>query len=198
MKESSSKTNKEWTEQTRGALAEAAEQLFATHGYANVSAEAIARAAGMTRGALQYQFGDRKGLFAYVLDRMLQRLSEHLFDATMDHAHGVHEVAGGIALFIDAIGDPVLQRIVLLDGPSVLGWSDWRERCGKVGLPLLTHGLNHWVEAGIINAEEVQGLAEILLGATLHAALAAADRDEAPLSALQRLVERLTKDSAAH
>jgi AcrR family transcriptional regulator len=198
MKESSSKTNEEWSEQTRSALAEAAEELFATHGYANVSAEAIARAAGMTRGAIQYQFGNRKGLFTHVLDGLLQRLSGHLFKATMDRAHGVHEVAVGITLFAEAVSVPAMQRIVLLDGPAVLGWSNWRERCGMMGLPLLTHSLSHWANARIIRAEEVAGLAEVLLGATLHAALAAAHGDTVPLNALQLLVRRLARGSAGY
>lgn len=191
MKESSRRSNREWSEATRGALADAAERLFAARGYADVSAEEIARTAGLTRGAIQYQFGDRRALFAHVFDRLLDRLSARLFTATMAHAHGVHEVAAGTRLFADAVAEPAVQRILLIDGPSVLGWADWRERCGRVGLPLLTHALGHWAEAGVIGGDEVPGLADLLLASTLHAALAQAHGDEQPMQALHRMIERM-------
>ena len=190
---SSRRTNKEWTDATRTMLGDAAEELFADQGYTLVSAEAIARKAGVTRGAIQYQFGDRRGLFAHVLDQVLKRLAARLFADTMNHTHGVHEVAVGTKLFADAIADATIQRIVLIDGPAVLGWADWRSRCGQIGLPLLSHGLNHWAEAGIIAADEVAGMADLLLAALLHAGLAATNGDEQPMLMLHRVIDRLSK-----
>ena len=191
MKESSRRTNKEWTEGTRAALAEAAQRLFASRGFADVSAEEIAREAGLTRGAIQYQFGDRRGLFAYVFDRVLARVGTDLSSATMDHAHGVHEVAAGTEIFAKAVANGAVERIMLIDGPAVLGWAEWQDRCRRVGLPLLIHGLGHWAEAGIIKQDEVPGLADLLLASTLHAGLAAANGDAEPSRALQRLIHRL-------
>jgi AcrR family transcriptional regulator len=193
MKVSSRRTNQEWSEATRAALAAAAEQLFAERGYADLPAEEIARAAGLTRGAIQYQFGDRRGLFAHVLDRVLDRIAAHLATATMDHAHGVHEVAAGTKLFAEAVAEPAVQRILLIDGPAVLGWLDWRERCRRVGLPLLRHGLQHWADAGLIAEHEVAGLADVLLASTLHAALAAAHGDAEAFKGLALLIKRAAR-----
>jgi AcrR family transcriptional regulator len=190
MKESSRRTNREWSEATRAALADSAEQLIAERGFAEVSAQEIARAAGVTRGAIQYQFGDRRGLFAYVVDRVLYRIAARLATTTMGHAHGVHEVAAGTKLFAEAVAEPAVQRILLIDGPAVLGWPDWRERCSRVGLPLLTHGLEHWADTGIIARSQIAGLADVLLASTLHAALAAANGDVEPLKGLHLLIER--------
>ena len=34
----------------------------------------------------------------------------------------------GCLAFIDECADPAIQQIVMLDGPSLLGWEAWRER----------------------------------------------------------------------
>ena len=47
------------TAATRAALVDAARALFAEHGFADVGTERIARAAGVTRGALYHQFADK-------------------------------------------------------------------------------------------------------------------------------------------
>ena len=78
------RTQEDRTRATRAALVAAARELFAEHGYAAVSAEQIVAAAGVTRGALQHHFGDKKALFAVVLDQMEVELSERIFVATDD------------------------------------------------------------------------------------------------------------------
>lgn len=198
MKTSSARrSNRELTEETRARLLAAGRRLFGDCGFSGTSTAALSEEAGLTRGALQYQFGDKAGLFAAVFDTVLTDAAEVVATQTMDHSHGVGEVGTGLVLFARALDQPGVRRVVLEDGPSTLGWAAWRSRVAGVALPLLRHAVGHWAEAGRIAPDEVDGLAELLLAAALHAALARAGGDHGPDRALARLVERLAGTETA-
>lgn len=61
---------KEQAEQTRGAILAAAEQMFLEKGVAHSSLEQIARAAGVTRGAVYWHFEDKAHLFHEMLSQV--------------------------------------------------------------------------------------------------------------------------------
>ena len=79
-------------------------------------------------------------------------------------------IAGADA-WLDASGEPEVRRIVLLDGPAVLGWERWREVGMRHGLGLVTALLTELMEAGAIPAQPVEAMAHVLIGAMDEAAL---------------------------
>lgn len=170
----SRRTNEEITAETRGALLRAGRRLFATRGYDSVSNDAIGEAAGLTRGALHYQFGDKRGLFVAVLDEMLGQLTSEIAARTMENApEGPEELERGALLLLDAFGVREVQRLLLQDAPHVLGLREWRELHERSGLTmLLDHALSHWVEAGLLDASRVEVTRNLLFGAIMHAGIA--------------------------
>ncbi|WP_330256028.1 TetR/AcrR family transcriptional regulator [Nocardia sp. NBC_00565] len=66
---------------TRLKLERAARQLFAERGFADVSADEIVAAAGMTRGALHYHYGDKRGLLIAVLEQVERENSAEIEEA---------------------------------------------------------------------------------------------------------------------
>lgn len=60
-------------EQTRQALLDAAEEAFLARGFHGVSLEAIADAAGFSKGAVYGRFGGKDGLFLAVVERRFKR-----------------------------------------------------------------------------------------------------------------------------
>jgi AcrR family transcriptional regulator len=178
------RTNEELSEATRRKLLAAGRRLFATRGYAGVSADEIAERAGLTRGALHYQFGDKRGLFEAVTRQLLAELARRIFTDTMaEVAEGPDELERGCEVLLAAYGEPELQAILLRDAPVVLGWTDWRRLQDEAGLAaLIGHALEHWVEAGWIAAERVEPLSRMLFGALTQAGIAigeAKDRNAA-------------------
>ena len=72
------RTQAERTQATRDSLIAAARQLFTARGYENVGTEEIVRAAGVTRGALYHQFGDKASLLEAVYERIEAESTERV------------------------------------------------------------------------------------------------------------------------
>jgi len=190
------RTQGERTAQTRAALITAARRLFGAEGFAVVGAERVTREAGMTRGALYHQFDGKAGLFAAVLDQVEAEIAQRVADAVagFDPADTTGMLVAGAAAWLDASTEPDLQRIVLLDGPSVLGWDRWREICLRHTVGLIAALLQDGIDRGSLPPQPVQALTHVLVGAVDEAALYIAQAgDEAAARADMDLVlHRLT------
>ncbi|MBC9209783.1 TetR family transcriptional regulator [Roseomonas aerophila] len=62
---------KQEADETREALLDAAEEVFLERGVSRASLDQVARAAGCTRGAVHWHFGDKLGLFLALDERLL-------------------------------------------------------------------------------------------------------------------------------
>ena len=182
---------------TRDALVTAARGLFAAQGFAEVSTDAIVAAAGVTRGALYHQFADKTALFDAVLEAVEADIARRLADELI--AAGISDPIEGmrhsLRTWLDICVEPEIHRIALIDGPSVVGWSHWREVCQRHVFGLAQDLLLRGIEVGLIRQQPVRPLAHILMGASDEAALyvaEAADRGQARtemLDILGRLID---------
>jgi AcrR family transcriptional regulator len=167
------RTQRERSAATRSAVVTAARQLFGSEGYAAVGTERIALAAGATRGALYHQFADKAELFAAVLDEVEVEIAVRMVTAVvgLDPVDTAALLLAGADAFLDACAEPEFQRIVLIDGPSVLGWELWREICLRHSVGLVAALLTDGIERGSISRQPVDPLTHILVGAVDEAAL---------------------------
>lgn len=174
------RTQAERSEATRGALIQAARPLFAEHGYADVGTEEIVRAAGVTRGALYHHFGGKRDLFEAVYEQIEAELAERIAAGALAANAGspLEAMRAGAEMFLQACTEPEAQRIVLLDGPSVLDWDRWREIAAKHGLGLIEASLEAAIEAGAIEPQPVRPLAHVLMGALDEAAMLVARAED--------------------
>jgi AcrR family transcriptional regulator len=169
------------TAATRAALVAAGRKLFAEHGYAGVGTETLVREAGVSRGALYHQFGDKTELFAEVVATVEATVTERLVAAMPagGDADLVPILTGALEAWLDACEHPEVQRIVLIDGPSVLGWARWRAICQHHVLGLIESVLERAAADGVLLPLPVKPLAHLLLAVADEAALylaAATDR----------------------
>jgi len=162
---------------TRDALVAAGRTLFAEQGFAEVSTDAIVAAAGVTRGALYHQFADKTALFDAVLDAVEADIARRLADAVA--AAGISDPVEAIRhvvrTWLDICVEPEIHRIALVDGPSVVGWTHWREVCQRHVFGLAQALLTHGIELGRIRPQPVRPLAHVLMGASDEAALYVAE-----------------------
>jgi len=157
-------TKAEQSEATRGALVAAAETLFAERGFADTATEAVVKVAGVTRGALYHHFSDKADLFRAVYEGLEQRMLAQVEEAVTGLTDPVAVLHRGTEAFLDACLDPSVQRIVLLEGPTVLGWDTWRQIDMAYGLGMVTAVLEVAMQTGAIRPAPVEALAHILLG----------------------------------
>ena len=196
------RTQAERTEATRTALIAAARPLFAQRGYAGVGTEEIARAAGVTRGALYHHFEGKRELFEAVYEQIEIELAERIASGALgaNASSPLAAMRAGTEMFLLASTEPETQQIVLLDGPSVLGWDRWREIATEHGLGLIEATLAAAVEAGEIDSQPVRPLAHVLMGALDEAAMLVARADDAEQmraevgQTLEALLKGLSRD----
>lgn len=174
------RTQTERSEGTRAALIAAARPLFAEHGYAGVGTEEIVRTAGVTRGALYHHFDGKRELFAAVYERIEAELAERIAAGALaaNAASPMEAMRAGAEMFLAASTEPEAQQIVLLDGPSVLGWDRWREIAAQHGLGLIEASLQAAMDADAIAPQPVRPLAHVLMGALDEAAMLVARAED--------------------
>src|SRR5215470_18419886 len=137
---------------TRDALVAAARRLFAAEGFAEVPADAIVAAAGVTRGALYHQFADKAALFDAVLEAVEADIARRLADevAAAGLSDPVEAMRHAVRTWLEICVEPEIYRIALIDGPSILGWAHWREVCQRHVFGLVQALLAQGIELGRI------------------------------------------------
>ncbi|MCE8517760.1 helix-turn-helix transcriptional regulator [Ruegeria pomeroyi] len=173
----------------RARLIAAARALFVDKGYAETSTPEIVRAAEVTRGALYHHFADKSDLFRAVVEAEAEALV-HRIDAEAVSA-GAEGMEAGSAAFFRAMAEPGRARLLLIDGPAVLGPEEMSRIDAGGGRASLRAGLELVVSG--IGEDEMQALTEVLSAAFDRAALAIAQGAEpAPFErAMTRLVAGL-------
>jgi len=181
------KKRTEMVEETRGKLIAAARKAFAEKGYAVASMDDLTASVGLTRGALYHHFGDKKGLLQAVIDQMDAEMLEQTRTAraqAQDKWQGL--MAEGIT-YIRLALEPEIQRIMLLDGPSVLGDPSQRPNQNAC-LQTTTALLQELIAEGTVRPVDAEAAARLVNGAALNAALWIAAA-EAPHTVLPKAIE---------
>ena len=158
---------------TRAALVEAARRLFAAQGYDGTGTEQIVADARVTRGALYHHFRDKADLFRAVMAEAAASVAMQLVDEQLasEAASPLSEIRDGVSAFLDVCVGGDFQRIVLVDGPRVLGPDTWEELVDRYGRGLLEEWLTRCVEAGDLDDVPVRPLARLLIAMLTEASL---------------------------
>jgi AcrR family transcriptional regulator len=190
------RSNRERTEGTRAALVSAARALFVGKGYAGTSTPEIVAAAGVTRGALYHHFADKRDLFRAVLEREARAVAGEIEASAPPDLPARKALLAGSAAYLDAMTVPGRTRLLLVDGPAVLGTAEMQALDEANAAGMLREGL----EAATGRSGEadipVPALASLLSAAFDRAALAIeAGGDPAAFrSAMLRLIERVVPE----
>jgi AcrR family transcriptional regulator len=182
---------------TRELLIEVATRLFAERGYEDTSIEAVLAAAGVSRGALYHHFAGKDALFSAVVDSVENRIAAELTAVVADARDPVDAVTAASLGWVGLAGDPVIQRVVLIDAPSVLGWDRWRAAGEQSAQEAMREMLQAIADSGRLTPELVGPFAHMILAALDEIALviARAEDPEAAmaegLGAVRELLRRL-------
>jgi AcrR family transcriptional regulator len=161
---------------TRRALVCAARELFAERGYAATGTEDIVASAHVTRGALYHHFKDKADLFRAVMAECAGEMAERLVAqetarAEREQGDAWQLLRSGFQSFLDACNDRDFQRIVLVEGPAVLGHSAWDALVEEHGYVLLAEALTEAIAEGSIEPMPVAPLTRMLAALISEASL---------------------------
>jgi AcrR family transcriptional regulator len=118
----------EFSASTRRALVDVAEELFTEHGYAATSLDAIVAGADVTKGALYHHYSGKQALFEAVFERVESAGAQSIQDALTVDQDPWDKARSGLQAFLEVVRKPSYSRIVIQDGPSVLGYERFREQ----------------------------------------------------------------------
>ena len=157
--------------QTRGALVAAGRRLFGEKGFRATSVEDLAREARVTTGALYHHFPTKTALFEAVFMQAHTDLMTASTKAAQGASDGIDELARRFEAFLDGVLQPDMQRILIVDGPAVLGLARYTELDEQYAHAVIVHSLTAAAEAGTITVEDPETATRLLLGALTRGAM---------------------------
>ncbi|WP_426454515.1 TetR/AcrR family transcriptional regulator [Paenibacillus sp. S-38] len=168
--------SKEEAHQTIRRLMEVARNHFTEYGYAGAALESIVQEADVTRGAVYHHFRSKKELFRIVLETVQLEVSEQVEDAASGADEVWEQLYLGCRAFVLAEVEQSRKRILLIDGPAIMGWDVWRVMDGKYSMRLLREQLELMHEQGHIPGESADAMAHFISGALNETSLWLASR----------------------
>ena len=160
---------------THAHILDAATALFAARGFAAVTTPEVAAAAGVAQGSVFHHFPTKRDLFVAVHNRFQLRLIEGI-DAAAASARDPWSRFDAIwRAYLAATEDPAMRRILLLDGPRVIGLDGLRRQDRDTAFAFLMREVAALQEARLIRPDSVRALTVLLFGALDQAAFEIAD-----------------------
>jgi AcrR family transcriptional regulator len=178
---------------TRMQLIQAGRLLFGSGGFAITKATDIAQLAGVTRGALLHHFVDKEGLFAAVLEAVEEEVATQVIVAASAGSDPLEQLELAFEAFLAECLKPDVTKIMLIDGPSVLGWEAWHQIDSRYGYQPVLDTVRAAVAMGQLAPEDPESLSYLLLGALVEAGtiIGQSDDGEATRARMSKSLTRL-------
>jgi AcrR family transcriptional regulator len=160
----------------------AATSLFESKPFDDVSMEDVAQTAAVSKGAIYHYAASKAALFLDVFKARQKVLAEAVVLAAAEQVTPFTQLTVGCRVYLEGCTDDGACRVLLIEGPRVLGWDVWRELDEQCFLSLVRTILDS------IDANRPNDLiAHLLIGAVDEAAVViakSADRRTALQSAV--------------
>ncbi len=166
-------------EKTREHLVVAATKLFETKGYAETSIRDICEQLDITKGALFHHFPSKEALFRKIWTRLQVEMDDEA-RATAIAARSLSDpysaFLAGCRVYLKYATRGDYQKIVLIDGPAVLGLKGWYESDYDLGSQNVLAGVRYLAKKKIVAEHRVPALA-VMLQSALNGSGFALSRD---------------------
>ncbi len=118
----------QYSASTKRALVAVAREHFATEGYAGTSLDTIVAGARVTKGALYHHFSGKQAVFEAVFEHVEADAARQITAALEDASDPWQKAMAGLQAFLQVVQEPTYQRIVIQEGPAILGYERFREQ----------------------------------------------------------------------
>ncbi|HHI69570.1 MAG TPA: TetR/AcrR family transcriptional regulator [Rhodobacteraceae bacterium] len=194
---STRRSNKVRSEEMRARLITVSRRLFAQKGFAETGTPEIVKAAQVTRGALYHHFTDKTDLFRSVVLAEAKDVENEISLFSANSSSATDALRVGAKSYFKSMKKPGRVRLLLLDGPAVLGQAEMASIDAITGGKALREGLSALLTDKSV---PLAALAEIISAAFDRAALAIANgADETPyFDAISLVLEGLAPVQERH
>jgi AcrR family transcriptional regulator len=175
----------QYSASTKRALVDIAEELFTEHGYANTSLDAIVAGARVTKGALYHHFSGKQALFEAVFERVETDASRIINKSLKGKKDPWEKAQAGLRTFRGVVQEQRYRRIVIQEGPAVLGYERFREQEERSTFATVVDIVRSVLSAGSweLDEEMVQTFARVFFGAMSSSGESVATADDPELAA---------------
>ncbi len=173
---------------TKRALIEVATEQFTAHGYGGTSLDAIVAGARVTKGALYHHFSGKQALFEAVFAKVEDDAAREIRASLRGSRDPWEKALAGLRAFLEVVQDPTYQRVVIQDGPAILGYERFREQEERSSYGIVQDIVGSVLEASTYELDEPmrQTFSRIFFGA-LSAAGESVTTSEDPRRAVARI-----------
>lgn len=168
----------EYSASTRKALVEVATELFTKQGYAGTSLDEIVAGARVTKGALYHHFGGKQALFESVFEKVEDRAARAIHRAVRGNRDPWEKALGGLRAFLEVLQEPAYQRVVVADGPAVLGYERYREQEGRTTFGIVQEIVSSVLATYELEPSMVETFSRVFFGAMSASGAAVSSADD--------------------
>ena len=170
---------------TKSALVDVAEVLFTENGYAATSLDSVVAGATVTKGALYHHFSGKQALFEAVFARVEDDAARTIREALEGHGDPWEKATAGLRAFLAVVQEPRYRRVVILEGPAILGHERYREQQERSTFATVLDIVRSVLSAGAWELDEdlQQTFARIFFGAMSSAGESVADAPDHEVAA---------------
>jgi AcrR family transcriptional regulator len=157
----------EYSSSTQRALIEVATELFTEQGYAGTSLDAIVAGARVTKGALYHHFSGKQAVFEAVFSRVEADAATRIRAALRNVRDPWEKALAGLRSFLEVGQEPTYQRVVIQEGPAILGYERFREQEERSSFAIVQDIVRSVLAAAPFELEEpmIQTFSRIFMGA---------------------------------
>ena len=155
-----------------------ARKHFSLEGYAETSLEEIVDELGMTRGALYHHFGNKKTLFTAVLAQIQSELGSYVEKNALEAHDSWEQLVEGCVAFVRFATLTENKHILLLDGPNIVEWKEWRRQDEANSFFHLREQLDILSKEGKLISIDLDMAAHMISGALNELSLFLAEKEE--------------------
>ncbi|MEM9533874.1 MAG: TetR/AcrR family transcriptional regulator [Pseudomonadota bacterium] len=159
-------TNEERREATRARILAAAREGFTRDGYEETHTSSILEQADISRGALYHHYASKRDVFEAVYVAVVEESIAHAVGAGQESDSPLEDLIAGCLAWLRWVRKPQVSKILIVQGPQVLGLKRARDIEAKSSLAPMRRSLERACAAGEIEVPSVEVTA-LLINALL-------------------------------
>lgn len=176
------------TRKTRQEIVDISRNKFKTKGYFNTSLQEIAEEIGLTRGALYHNFSNKKEIFFEIIKEIQAEIGDYVEMKAIEQEDPWQQLIAGCVAFVEKSVNKDIARIMIIDGPSVITWEEWKNLDAENSESLLKNQLVFLRENNMIKNFDVDYLTSYISGGLNELAMHISYEDNSRIIEVEEII----------